>query len=104
MARTFQKRLIAWLLPAVLVFAQQAALAHLVAHAAEQSAESERTLVHLKLCDDCASAAKFVHLPAGQSHRLDLLQTGHSYGAAIPALSRSAEPARPAARDPPYFL
>jgi len=104
MASRFQKRLISWLLPAVLVFAQQAALAHLVVHAADQSAESEQTLVHLKLCDECASAAKLVHLPAGQSHHLDLLQAGHSYRAVLPALLCSAEQIRPAARDPPHFL
>ena len=104
MGSRFRKRLISWLLPAVLVFAQQAALAHVVAHAADQSAESEQSLVHLKLCDECASAAKLVHLPAGQSHRIDLLRVGHSYSVALPALFCSAEQVRASARDPPRFL
>lgn len=104
MAYLFRKRLIAWLLPAVLVFAQQVALAHLVTHAADKSADSEQTVVHINLCDKCASAAKLIHLPAGQSHRLDLLQTCHVYSGALPALFHPVEATRPAARDPPHFL
>jgi hypothetical protein len=104
MARLFRKRLIAWLLPVVLVFAQHAALAHLVSHAADPSADPEQTRAHLKLCDECASAAKFIHLGVGQTHHLDLLHTSHGYSAVLAAQSRSADSAQHAARDPPHFL
>jgi hypothetical protein len=104
MACLFRKRFIAWLLPVVLVFAQHAALAHVVSHAADPSADPEQTRAHLKLCDECASAVKLIHLGGSQAHHLDLLSTSHGYRLALPAQSRSADSAQPAARDPPLFL
>jgi hypothetical protein len=104
MAYLLRKRFIAWLLPVVLVFVQHAALAHVVSHAADPSADPEQTRAHLKLCDECASVAMLEHVGAGQTHRFDLLHTSHGYSAALPAQSRSIDPAQHAARDPPNFL
>jgi hypothetical protein len=104
MAYRLRRRFLAYLLPAVLVFAQHGAVAHVVSHAGDNSADPEQTLIHLKLCDKCASAAKVTHLPAGQDLRLELLQAQYCQRAAKPTLLASAESTRNTCRDPPKIL
>lgn len=104
MAYRLRRRLFAFLLPAVLVFAQHGAMAHLVSHAGDKPADPEQTLVHLKLCDKCVTSAKLVHVPAGQEFRVDLLHTRYFHRAAAPALFASADCTAHACRDPPNLL
>ena len=104
MTDRLKKRLLTLLLPAVLVFAQHGAMAHLVSHAGDKSADPEQTLVQLKLCDKCASAATVTHLPAGQDLRLELLQAQYCQRAAKPTPLASAESTRNTCRDPPKIL
>lgn len=104
MAYRLRRRLLAFLLPAVLVFAQHGAMAHVVSHASDKSADPEQTLVHLKLCDKCVSAAKLAHLPAGQDSRVELLHAQYCLRAATPTLPASAESNSYSCRDPPAVL
>lgn len=61
------RRALHFVVPVLLLSAQQAALAHVVSHLdADQSPAHERTLVHLKLCGKCVSAEKLGHLAAGK--------------------------------------
>jgi len=61
------RRTLNLVLPALLLAAQQAALAHVVSHLdPDPSPAHERTLVHLKLCGKCVSAEKLTHLAAGK--------------------------------------
>ena len=53
-----KKRLLAWLLPAVLLFGQQAAIAHITEHASGEYDDPESALVHGKLCNKCLSVEK----------------------------------------------
>ena len=56
------RRILALLLPLVLLIAQQGAFAHLASHAAENRGPAqEKALAHLKLCGKCASAEKLTH-------------------------------------------
>jgi hypothetical protein len=104
MTDRLKKRLLTLLLPAVLVFAQHGAMAHLVSHAGDKSADPEQTLVHLKLCDKCVSAAKVTHLPAGQELRVELLHAHNFHRAEASAPFSSADCAAHSCRDPPSLL
>ena len=104
MARRLRRRLLALLLPAVLVFAQHGAMAHLVSHAGDNAADSEQTLIHLKLCDKCATAAKVVHVPPLHELRIELAHACYVLRATVPNHSASAGSAHYPCRDPPLAL
>ena len=104
MAYLLRKRFLAFLLPAVLVFAQHGAMAHVVSHASDKPADPEQPLVHLQLCDECVSAAKVSHLPGEQALRVELLHARYAHNAAVLAPFASADPKAYACRDPPSLL
>lgn len=61
------RRTLNFILPVLLLAAQQAALAHVVSHLdLDQPPENERTLVHLKLCGKCVAAEKLTNPAAGR--------------------------------------
>lgn len=104
MARRLRRRLFALLLPAVLAFAQHGAMAHLVSHAGDNAADPEQTLIHLKLCDKCATAAKVVHVPPLQELRIELAHARYELHAATPTFPASVDATRYSCRDPPIAL
>ena len=104
MAFRLRKRFLALLLPVVLAFAQHSAMAHLVSHHGDKPADPGQALVHLKLCDKCVTAAKLIHLPAGQELRVELLHARCFHSAAVPTPFASAEWTAHACRDPPSSL
>lgn len=104
MAFRLRKRFVAFLLPVVLAFAQHAAMAHQVSHAGDESGDAGKTLVHLKLCDKCVSAAKLVDLPGSPELRVELLHARYFHSAAAPTPFASADWTAHACRDPPSLL
>jgi hypothetical protein len=104
MARRLRKRLLTWLLPAVLVFAQHGAIAHLVSHGSDKSADPEQTQVHVKLCDKCLSAAKFINLLPQQACHIESAPAQYCLAPVVPQPSVSATAATPTCRDPPKTL
>ena len=104
MINRLKRRLLTLLLPAVLVFAQHGTMAHVVSHGGDKSADPEQTLVHLKLCDKCVSAAKVTHLPAGQELRVELLHARNFHRAEATAPFSSADCTAHSCRDPPSLL
>lgn len=104
MAHWLKKRLLAFLLPAVLAFAQHAAMAHLVSHAGDNAADPEQTLIHLKLCDKCATAAKLLHVSTSQDLRIEPTHACYVLRAATPNHLASADCTRYPCRDPPTAL
>ena len=101
MRKLTRKRFLAFLLPALLLFAQQSAMAHLASHAAEQSPNPEKSLVHLKLCGKCLSAEKFTHVPATVEHRFDAGIANYSHTPAQPTVLHSTVTVWRGCRDPP---
>ena len=100
----FRRRFLFWLLPAVLLFAQQAAMAHLVSHLGDNAAGSSKSLAHQKLCDGCLAVEKLLHIPGVKEHRLIVLQ---GEGVPEPALLSdlvSIDAGTPSCRDPPRSL
>jgi hypothetical protein len=60
------RRALNFILPVLLLAAQQAALAHVISHLdPDRPPAHERTLVHLKVCGGCVSAEKLTHPAAG---------------------------------------
>lgn len=104
MAQRLRRRLLALLLPAVLAFAQHGAMAHLVSHAGDNGADPEQTLIHLKLCDKCATAAKLVHVPPSHELHIELTQARYVLRAAIQNHLASVNSALYSCRDPPKAL
>ncbi|NIO39475.1 MAG: hypothetical protein GTO41_04285 [Burkholderiales bacterium] len=104
MAYRLKKRFLAWLLPAVLVFAQHSAIAHLVSHGSDKSADPQQKIVHIKLCDKCLSAAKFINASPKQEYRVEPLLACYGLAAVRPFLANSAEVAFQSCRDPPEAL
>jgi hypothetical protein len=99
------RRALILILPAVLLLAQHAAMAHVLSHAGEESSPAhEKTLIHLKLCGKCVSVEKFSH--AAPSGVLMLVETGLRYS----QLSHDAEarhadaPAAYRTRAPPSLV
>lgn len=100
----FRRRFLFWLLPAVLLFAQQAALAHVVSHFSDTPPTSGKALAHLKLCDGCLAVEKLLHIPGVKEHRVIVL---HSEGVPEPVLLPSlvsVDAATPSCRGPPKTL
>lgn len=104
MRKTFRNRFLAYLLPTLLLFAQQSAIAHIASHNADQSPDPEKSLVHLKLCGKCLAVEKLTNAPIDAEHRLDLLQAGYSLAPVSSAILHSRNPARHSCRDPPQIL
>ena len=104
MAFRLRKRFVAFLLPVVLAFAQQAAMAHQVSHAGDESADPGKTLVHLQLCDKCVSAANLVDVPGSPELHVELLHAHYFHSAAAPTQFASADWTAHACRDPPRPL
>lgn len=59
------RRALHFVVPLLLLSAQQAALAHVVSHLDPDQPAHERSLAHLKLCGKCVSAEKLTHIAAG---------------------------------------
>ena len=61
MIKCSRRHSVAWLLSLALLFAQQAAMAHLASHIGDKPASDNQTLAHLKLCDKCVAVEKLAH-------------------------------------------
>jgi hypothetical protein len=104
MQNWFRRRFLFWLLPAVLLFAQQAAMAHLVSHLGDNAAGNSKTLAHQKLCDGCLAVEKLLHIPGVKEHRVIVL---HGEDVPEPVLLSglvSLDAGTPSCRDPPKYL
>ena len=102
---TMLRRALNFLLPVLLLAAQQAALAHVVSHLdPDQSPAHERTLVHLKLCGKCVSAEKLTHLTAGKPPAIAPASAGYARPvfAAYACVTRAQFPY--SSRGPPVCL
>ncbi len=91
------------LLILLLLFAQQAAYAHAISHLAKDTPAQER-LVHLKLCDKCASFEKLSGLAPGFSSGLPDPAIFHSRPACEAAGFQPVLIAAYNSRGPPSFL
>ena len=100
----FRRRVLFWLLPAVLLFAQQAAMAHLVSHLGDSSAGTSKSLAHLKLCDGCLSVEKLLHIPGVKDHRFVVLQGELAPEPLLLSGLVSIDAGTPSCRDPPKTL
>lgn len=101
----FLRRAIILMLPAVLLFAQHSALAHVISHLdAGQAPASEKTLVHLKLCGKCLSAEKLAHAAPAQCARMGVAHGGYLPPRATAYAFTSQHSATYRSRAPPQFL
>jgi len=100
----FRRRFLFWLLPAVLLFAQQAAMAHLASHLGDNSAGSSKSLAHLKLCYGCLSVEKLLHIPGVKQHRFIVLQGNDASEPVLLSNLVSVDAGTPSCRDPPTTL
>ena len=96
-----RNRFLVWLLPAILLFAQQAAMAHVTQHASGESPDPESALVHAKLCNKCVSAEKFTNAVVDINQRPVLEQHRLHHADALAKNPRSREIPWQSARDPP---
>lgn len=104
MQKWFRRRFLHWLLPAVLLFAQQAAMAHLVSHFSDNPPSSGKALAHLKLCDGCLSVEKLLHIPGVKEHRVIVLQGEDTPEPLLLSGLVSIDAGTPSCRDPPKYL
>jgi len=100
----FRRRFLIWLLPAVLLFAQQAAMAHLVSHLGDNADGTHKSLAHQKLCDGCLSVEKLFHIPGVKEHRFVVLQGEDVPEPVLQAGLLSLDAGTPSCRDPPKHL
>jgi hypothetical protein len=101
MLNRHRNRFLAWLLPAILLFAQQAAMVHLTLHASGESSDPESALVHAKLCNKCLSIEKLTTAVVDISQRPVLEQHRLRHAAALATNPRSREIPAQSCRDPP---
>ena len=105
MKRVSRKSLVP-LLCAVLLGAQQSALAHVLSHlGSEQRPANEKTLIHVKLCGKCVSAEKLSHSAPNSAFIYVALIVGEY----LQPVSRSyaciaQESRRYNSRAPPHYL
>ena len=100
----FRRRFLIWLLPAVLLFAQQAAMAHLVSHLGDNPDGTSKSLAHQKLCDSCLSVEKLFHIPGIKEHRFVILQGENAPEPVLLSVLVSLDAVTPSCRDPPKHL
>lgn len=100
----FRRRFLFWLLPAVLLFAQQAALAHVVSHFSDNPPSTGKALAHLKLCDSCLAVEKLLHAPGIKEHKVIVLHGSYATAPDLPAALTSVDALEPSCRDPPTTL
>ena len=100
----FRRRFLIWLLPAVLLFAQQAAMAHLVSHLGDNAAGTSKSLAHQKLCDGCLAVEKLFHIPGVKEHRFAVLLGENMPEPALHSGLVSLDAGAPSCRDPPKHL
>ena len=101
MLKKFRNQILCCLLPAVLLFAQQTAMAHLAAHAAGESQGPEKSLAHQKLCDKCLFAEKLTNVAVETAHRIGPDQNDYIHFSAVPPQLHSINAVRESCRDPP---
>ena len=100
----FRRHFLFWLLPAVLLFSQQAAMAHLVSHLGDNAAETSKSLAHKRLCEGCLAIEKLLHIPGVKEYRVIVLQ-GEDVPEPTPLSDLvSIDPRTPSCRDPPKTL
>ena len=104
MSPRFHRRWLLWWLPLVLLFAQQAAMAHMASHAGDRSSNPEKTLAHLKLCGKCLAVEKLSHTPPVAEHHLALAEAAYVYTSFTAAPAPSLVNVRQSCRDPPQHL
>lgn len=104
MQNWFRRRFLFWLLPAVLLFAQEAALAHLVSHLGDTPTETSKSLAQQKLCYGCLSAEKLFHIPGVKEYRVIVLQGEDVPEPALLSDLVSIDAGTPCCRDPPPTL
>ncbi|KPK34621.1 MAG: hypothetical protein AMJ66_03340 [Betaproteobacteria bacterium SG8_40] len=101
MLNRFRIRFLFFLLPAILLFAQQAALAHLASHAAGETPNPKSSLVHEKLCGSCLAVEKLTNAAVDIGHQPKVVENHFHHIAALPTQVRSHIAVRQACRDPP---
>ncbi|HUU73217.1 MAG TPA: hypothetical protein VMW70_11365 [Burkholderiales bacterium] len=101
MLKRFRNRFLSCLLPAILLFAQQAAMAHLASHAAGEPPDPENSLVHVKLCNKCLSVEKLTSAVTETGQKAGLPQHHFNYNVALAAQPLSRDAIRQSCRDPP---
>lgn len=101
MLKRFRIRFLSFLLPAILLFAQQAALAHLASHVTGETPNPKSSLVHSKLCNKCLSVEKLTSAVVESGQRITLEDYDFRYVVALPRQPRSPEAIGPSCRDPP---
>ena len=100
----FRRHILYWLLPAVLLFSQQAAMAHLVSHLGDNAAGNSKSLAHQKLCDGCLAVEKLLHIPGVKEHRFAVLQGEDVPEPTLLSGLVSLDAGTPSCRDPPLNL
>lgn len=101
MPKRFRSRLLSCFLTAILLFAQQAALAHLASHASGEAPAPKSSLVHEKLCGSCLAVEKFTNATVDAGHGHGLVESHFQQLTAPPAQLRSHTAVRQGCRDPP---
>lgn len=104
MLKRFRIRFLSWLLPAILLFAQQAAFAHLASHAAGEAPNPKSSLVHEKLCGGCLAVEKLTNAAVDLGHQPAVVENHFHHIATLPTQLRSHAAVRQACRDPPESL
>jgi len=106
MSASIRRRLLAWLLPALLLVAQQGALAHLVSHGSnrDQPDQQKKTLLHLKLCSKCHAAEKLSHSAPFEQHLLDIHACKYDIITTPPGICGTVVSRGVSCRDPPNAI
>lgn len=101
MFKPFRIRFLSYLLPAILLFAQQAALAHLASHASGEAPNPKSSLVHQKLCGSCLAVEKLANAAVDIGRQPTVVENHSPHIATLPTQLRSHTAVRQACRDPP---
>jgi hypothetical protein len=101
MLKRFRIRFLSFLLPAILLFAQQGALAHLASHATGETPSPKSSLVHEKLCGGCLAVEKLTNAAVDVGRQPRVVENHFQHTATLPKQLHSYTAVRQACRDPP---
>ena len=104
MFKRFRIRFLSFLLPAILLFAQQAAFAHLASHVTGETPNPKSALVHDKLCGSCLTVEKLTNATMDTGHQPGMVESHFHHVAALRAQLRSRTAVRQSCRDPPQTV
>ena len=104
MLKRVRRRILAGLVSALLLAAQQGALAHLVSHADGTRPAQEKTHLHQKLCGKCLSTEKLCHALDAQARPLCADNLSYAHVSVRATAVESVKLRQPCCRDPPQFL